>query len=111
MGGVDLQRDLNAGNGNQHTLYVRSHLVVVSRAAGIEPPVDAVWPYLGDEAGLREQAEFARLLGFSGKSAIHRVSCRSCTRCSHPPGGSWPGRGRSSTPSTPPAARRCGCRR
>jgi citrate lyase subunit beta/citryl-CoA lyase len=71
MGGVDLQRDLNAGNGNQHTLYVRSHLVVVSRAAGIEPPVDAVWPYLGDEAGLREQAEFARLLGFSGKSAIH----------------------------------------
>jgi citrate lyase subunit beta / citryl-CoA lyase len=71
MGGVDLQRDLNAGNGNLHTLYVRSHLVVVSRAAGIEPPVDAVWPYLGDEAGLREQAEFARLLGFSGKSAIH----------------------------------------
>ena len=71
MGGVDLQRDLNAGNGNLHTLYVRSHLVVVSRAAGIEPPVDAVWPYLGDEAGLREQAEFARSLGFSGKSAIH----------------------------------------
>ena len=71
MGGVDLQRDLAAGNGNLHTLYVRSHLVVASRAAGIRPPVDSVYPHLNDEAGLREQAEFARALGFFGKSAIH----------------------------------------
>jgi citrate lyase subunit beta/citryl-CoA lyase len=71
MGGVDLQRDLNAGNGNLQTLYVRSHLVVVSRAAGLEPPIDSVWPRLEDEAGLREQATFARSLGFFGKSAIH----------------------------------------
>jgi len=71
MGGVDLQNDLNAGNGNLQTLYVRSHLVVVSRAAGLEPPIDSVWPRLDDEAGLREQAEFARSLGFFGKSAIH----------------------------------------
>jgi citrate lyase subunit beta/citryl-CoA lyase len=71
MGGVDLQNDLNAGNGNLQTLYVRSHLVVVSRAAGLEPPIDSVWPLPDDEAGLREQAEFARSLGFFGKSAIH----------------------------------------
>jgi citrate lyase subunit beta / citryl-CoA lyase len=71
MGGVDLQNDLNAGNGNLQTLYVRSHLVVVSRAAGLEPPIDSVYPRLEDEAGLREQATFARSLGFFGKSAIH----------------------------------------
>jgi citrate lyase subunit beta/citryl-CoA lyase len=71
MGGVDLQRDLNAGNGNLQTLYVRSHLVVVSRAAGLEPPIDSVYPRLDDEAGLREQTEFARSIGFFGKSAIH----------------------------------------
>ena len=71
MGGVDLQNDLNAGNGNLQTLYVRSHLVVVSRAAGLEPPIDSVYPSLEDEAGLREQATFARSLGFFGKSAIH----------------------------------------
>jgi citrate lyase subunit beta / citryl-CoA lyase len=71
MGGVDLQQDLNAGNGNLQTLYVRSHLVVVSRAAGLEPPIDSVYPRLDDEAGLREQTEFARSLGFFGKSAIH----------------------------------------
>jgi citrate lyase subunit beta / citryl-CoA lyase len=71
MGGVDLQNDLNAANGNLQTLYARSHLVVVSRAAGLEPPIDSVYPRLDDEAGLREQATFARSLGFFGKSAIH----------------------------------------
>ena len=70
MGGVDLARDLNATSGNLQTLYVRSHLVVASRAAGIEPPIDSVYAQLDDEAGLREQAEFARSLGFFGKSAI-----------------------------------------
>jgi citrate lyase subunit beta/citryl-CoA lyase len=45
--------------------------VVCSRAAGIEPPIDSVFPRLSDDAELRSQAEFARSLGFSGKSAIH----------------------------------------
>lgn len=71
MGGVDLQRDLNTSGGNLQTLYARSHLVLASRAAGIEPPIDSVFPLLEDTTGLREQAEFARSLGFFGKSAIH----------------------------------------
>jgi citrate lyase subunit beta / citryl-CoA lyase len=71
LGGVDLRRDLNVGDGVLPTLYVRSHLVVVSRAAGLEPPIDSVYPRLDDEAGLREEAAFARSLGFFGKSAIH----------------------------------------
>jgi citrate lyase subunit beta/citryl-CoA lyase len=71
MGGVDLQRDLNTTGGNLQTLYARSHLVLASRAAGIEPPIDSVYPHLDDPTGLREQAEFAHSLGFFGKSAIH----------------------------------------
>jgi citrate lyase subunit beta/citryl-CoA lyase len=71
MGGVDLARDLNATSGALQTLHVRSHLVLVSRAAGIEPPIDSVYPLLDDEDGLREQAQFARSLGFFGKSAVH----------------------------------------
>jgi citrate lyase subunit beta / citryl-CoA lyase len=71
MGGVDLQRDLNAGSGNLHTLYARSHLVLASRAAGIAPPIDSVYARLDDDDGLRDQARFARSLGFFGKSAIH----------------------------------------
>jgi citrate lyase subunit beta/citryl-CoA lyase len=71
LGGVDLRRDLGATDGNLQTLYARSHLVVVSRAAGIDPPIDSVYARLDDDAGLRAQTEFARSLGFFGKSAIH----------------------------------------
>ena len=71
LGGIDLRRDLGAGDGNLQTLYARSHLVVASRSAGLDPPIDSVYARLDDEAGLRSQAEFARSLGFFGKSAIH----------------------------------------
>jgi citrate lyase subunit beta/citryl-CoA lyase len=71
LGGVDLRRDLGAGDGNLQTLHARSHLVVASRAARLEPPIDSVYARLDDDAGLRAEAEFARSLGFFGKSAIH----------------------------------------
>jgi citrate lyase subunit beta / citryl-CoA lyase len=71
LGGVDLRRDLNAGDGDLQQLYVRSHVVVASRAAGLQPPIDSVYPQLDDEAGLRAQATFARSRGLFGKSAIH----------------------------------------
>jgi citrate lyase subunit beta/citryl-CoA lyase len=38
---------------------------------GSTPLIDSVYPHLTDDAGLREQAAFARSLGFFGKSAIH----------------------------------------
>ena len=71
MGGVDLQKDLNNSGGNLQMLYARSLLVIAARAAGIAPPIDSVYPYLDDDAGLRDQATFAASLGFFGKSAIH----------------------------------------
>ena len=43
---------------------------MVSRAAGLPPPVDSVYPLIDDDAGLRAEAEFARSLAW-GKSAIH----------------------------------------
>jgi citrate lyase subunit beta/citryl-CoA lyase len=71
IGGVDLRRDLNTGDGDLPMLHARSHLVVASTAAGLAPPIDSVYPHLDDPDGLRAQAEFARSLGFFGKSAIH----------------------------------------
>ncbi len=71
LGGVDLRRDIGAGEGSLQTLYARSHLVVASVAAGLEPPIDSVYARLDDDQGLREHAEFAGSLGFFGKSAIH----------------------------------------
>jgi citrate lyase subunit beta/citryl-CoA lyase len=71
FGAVDYRRDLHAGAGDLPTLHARSHLAIVSRAAGIEPPVDTVYPHTDDVRGLRKDAEFARSLGFFGKSVIH----------------------------------------
>jgi citrate lyase subunit beta/citryl-CoA lyase len=52
-------------------LYARSALVVASRAAGIDPPVDGVHAQLDDDAGLERAAHRAAALGFYGKSAVH----------------------------------------
>ena len=71
IGGLDLLRDLYAGDGGLPMLYVRSHLVVVSAASGLPPPVDSVYPLIDDDAGLRAEAQFVRSLGFAAKSAIH----------------------------------------
>jgi len=71
LGGIDLQKDLGIAGGDAPLQYVRSHLVVAARAAGLEPPIDSVYPFLQDTEGLRRQAGLSRSFGFFGKSAIH----------------------------------------
>jgi citrate lyase subunit beta/citryl-CoA lyase len=71
LGGIDLQKDLGVANLGAPLHYARSHLVVAARAAGIAPPIDSVYPYLGDNEGLRREAAWSRSLGFFGKSAVH----------------------------------------
>ena len=51
--------------------HVRTAIVVESRAAGLEPPVDTVFIRLGQPDALRRSAELARDLGFQGKLCIH----------------------------------------
>jgi citrate lyase subunit beta/citryl-CoA lyase len=51
--------------------YARGHLVLASRAAGIEPPLDTVWIDIRDNAGLEQDARVALRIGFQGKSAIY----------------------------------------
>jgi citrate lyase subunit beta/citryl-CoA lyase len=70
-GGLDLAADLGIPGGDQETLYARSYLVIAARSAGKPQPSDGVHPLLGDDDGLRREAEAARRLGFFGKSAIH----------------------------------------
>ena len=71
MGGVDLQRDLHASNAEISRRCTSGPSSLSPHAAGIERPIDSVYPQLDDETGLREQAQFALSLGFFGKSAIH----------------------------------------
>lgn len=51
-------------------IHARSTLVAAARAAHVQP-VDAVWPDLGDEDGLRRDIGKGRRLGFSGKALFH----------------------------------------
>ena len=72
LGNMDLGVDLGVDPGDDLALlHARSHLVVASRAAGIQPPSDGVWARYDDPDGLRAEAARARRLGFWGKSAIH----------------------------------------
>lgn len=51
--------------------YARSRVLLEARAAGVEFPFDGVFLGLDDEAGLVRDAEFARTLGYRGKTVIH----------------------------------------
>jgi citrate lyase subunit beta/citryl-CoA lyase len=56
---------------NQAVLWAKLQLVVASRAAGLDAPLDSVYFDLGDAGGFLREAEQARRLGFQGKTCIH----------------------------------------
>ena len=51
-------------------LSAKAAVVLAARGHSLEPH-DDVYPDFKDDAGLRAEAEQSRLLGFSGKHAIH----------------------------------------
>lgn len=51
--------------------HARAEMVVASRAAGLEAPIDTVWVHIKDLDGLSSSAERARQLGFQGKMCIY----------------------------------------
>jgi citrate lyase subunit beta/citryl-CoA lyase len=52
-------------------LPYRSAFVAVSRAAGLEAPIDTVWVDLKDAEGFARSSARGRALGFQGKLCIH----------------------------------------
>ncbi|MFB6157906.1 MAG: CoA ester lyase [Haloferacaceae archaeon] len=72
FGAEDLSADLGATRTDEGTelLYAREHTLVAARAEGIGAQ-DTVYIDFEDLDGLREDAAFARDLGFDGKAAIH----------------------------------------
>jgi citrate lyase subunit beta/citryl-CoA lyase len=71
FGPLDFQLDLNIAGDDEELLYFRSHLVLLSRLAGLQPPVDGINANLDDETALRRDTLRARKLGFGGKLLIH----------------------------------------
>jgi citrate lyase subunit beta / citryl-CoA lyase len=71
FGHLDFQRDLGIDGEGDEILFARSHLVYMSRLAGVGAPLDGITANLEDEAKLRADVERARRLGFGGKLCIH----------------------------------------
>jgi citrate lyase subunit beta/citryl-CoA lyase len=72
FGAEDLAADLGATRTDEGTevLHAREHVVLAAAAAGIDA-IDTVFTDIGDTDGLREEAGFAKDLGYDGKMAIH----------------------------------------
>ncbi len=71
FGSIDFQLDLGIAGEREELLFARSSIVLVSRLAGLAPPVDGVTVALDDPAQLADDIGYARRLGFGGKLCIH----------------------------------------
>lgn len=73
LGAEDLILDLNIdpSEGESELLYVRSQLVIASRAAKIKAPIDSVYTDFRDETGLSLATRNGKKHGFGGKLLIH----------------------------------------
>lgn len=70
FGGGDMAAELGVALAWEPLLHARSAFVVAAAEAG-KPAVDVPWISLDDAAGLADEAERARALGFTAKAAIH----------------------------------------
>jgi citrate lyase subunit beta / citryl-CoA lyase len=71
FGALDFGLDLGIPGDRDELLYFRSQLVLVSRLACIQPPVDGINTEIDDPERLRADTLRTRSLGFGGKLCIH----------------------------------------
>lgn len=86
FGTIDFQADMGMAQGDedddgddegaadgdaQALLHFRARMVLASRVAGLQAPVDGVTTDIGDAARVQADARRARRLGFGGKLCIH----------------------------------------
>jgi citrate lyase subunit beta/citryl-CoA lyase len=71
FGTVDFQADMNIDGDGDELLMFRSRIVLASRIANLQAPVDGVSTVVHDAAGVEATARGSRRLGFGGKLCIH----------------------------------------
>ncbi len=73
FGAGDYTLDMNIewSLGESELEHVRAEVVLASRAAGIEAPLDTVWVHIKDMDNLAKSATRAKQLGFQGKMCIY----------------------------------------
>jgi citrate lyase subunit beta/citryl-CoA lyase len=84
FGSIDFQLDLGIQGEEEELLYFRSQLVLVSRVASLEPPVDGVTTAIDDAERVRRETLRARRLGFGGKLCIHPRQVGVVNECFEP---------------------------
>jgi len=75
FGGLDLALDLNLSSGSDAAKFVldqaRMSVLLHSRGAGLQPPLDGVHPAIDDPEGLHRSIRHAYEMGFAGALCIH----------------------------------------
>jgi citrate lyase subunit beta / citryl-CoA lyase len=71
FGSVDFASDAGMGSDGEELNAVRTHLVLVSRLAGVRSPVDGVTLAFADEQALANDVARARRMGMGAKLCIH----------------------------------------
>jgi citrate lyase subunit beta/citryl-CoA lyase len=71
FGSIDFQLDLGMAAEEEELLYFRSRIVLDSRLAGIQPPVDGVTTDIHSTERVRADTLRAKRLGFGAKMCIH----------------------------------------
>ncbi|NNH01883.1 CoA ester lyase [Acinetobacter sp. ANC 5414] len=71
FGSIDFQLEMNMQGSYHELLYFRNEIVLASRLANIEAPIDGVTVDFKDTALIQLETEQAKNLGFAGKLCIH----------------------------------------
>ncbi|WP_242139939.1 CoA ester lyase [Sphingomonas sp. TREG-RG-20F-R18-01] len=71
FGTVDFQADAGIDGDAAELDAIRTQMVLHSRAAGLDAPVDGVSTDLSDDAALARDTDHARRFGFGGKLCVH----------------------------------------
>jgi citrate lyase subunit beta / citryl-CoA lyase len=84
FGSIDFQLDLGIEGEEEELLHFRSQLVLVSRVANLDAPVDGVTTAIDDAERIRSETRRARRLGFGGKLCIHPRQVSLVNECFEP---------------------------
>ena len=84
FGHIDFQLDLGIQGEGEELLYFRSQLVLVSRIAGLQPPVYGITTAFHTPEPVRADTRRARRLGFGGKLCIHPSQAPIVNECFGP---------------------------
>ena len=84
FGSIDFQLDLGISGEREELLFFRSGMVLASTLAQLQPPVDGVTVDIENIDRVRDDALYAKRLGFGGKLCIHPKQISTVNQCFSP---------------------------